>query len=239
MTVLEARKQIRHLFDDSDPSESPTAYYALFHAAAKSALFTAPTESGRVNGFVGRFQTGVDLFRPLITLKCPNPHVAADLLSQALVIGRPYILFAGLNQLAMVGGSLHIENQRIQRIYTIDPTRFRRELNILVEHKTAHDGTPRCEMKSGGQTVATAGISWKSPAFAEIYLQVDAIGRQKGWGKSVLAALTETLLKMGVRAIYLVDNNDSNAREMVESLGYVDTGSRQVYADTVYQGNPT
>jgi hypothetical protein len=237
-SVPEARKQIRELIDDSNPAESPTAYYVLFHPVEKSTLFTVTNGHGKTVGFVGRFQTGMDLFRPLVTLKAPSPEVAAQLLSKGLVEGRPYIFFAGLNQLAMIGGSLHIENQRILRIYTLDPARFSPQMNVMVQHSTAHDGTPRCEVKHENKTISVAGVNWKSPAFAEIYVNTEPIARQKGWGKAVVSGLTERLLKSGLRPIYLVENGNEESRGLIEGLGYYDTGSRQVYADTVYTGNP-
>lgn len=238
-SVPETRKLIRNLLDDSNPAESPTTYYALWHPAEKSALFVHTAPSGKVVGFMGRFQTGLDLFRPLITLKAPSPEVAASLLSQGgLVAGRPYIFFAGLNQLAMIGGSLHIENQRILRIYTLDSARFRPQINVMILHNTAHDGTPRCEVKQDGKVLSAAGVNWRSPAFAEIYVQTEPAARQKGWGKAVVSCLTERLLKSGLLPIYLVENGNEESRGLVESLGYYDTGSRQVYADTVYMGNP-
>jgi hypothetical protein len=239
MSINESRKQIRPLVDDSNPADSPSAYYALFHPAEKSALATYQTPSGKTTAFAGRFQTGVDLFRPLVTLRAPSPDIAAYLLAQLLVVGRPYIFFAPLNQLAMVGGSLEVENQRIARIYTLEPARFSPQMNVLIQHKTAHDGTPRCEIKSNGQVVASAGVSWKSPAFAEIYVQALGPARQKGMDQAVLGALAGVLLNQGLRAVYLAENGEDGSRAMVESLGFVDTGSRQVYADTVYMGNPS
>ncbi|NJL94227.1 MAG: hypothetical protein HC915_11130 [Anaerolineae bacterium] len=91
MDIHEARRKIREVVDDASPVESPTAYYALFHPAGKSTLFVQEDSRGRVVGFVGRFQTGADLFRPLVTLHCTSPQVANTLLQQALVPGRPYI----------------------------------------------------------------------------------------------------------------------------------------------------
>ena len=237
-SVLEARKQIRRLMDDSDPADAPTAYYSLFHPPDRSTLLVHQDEGGKTTGFVGRFQTGVDLFRPLVTLKCPNPEATADLLGKALVVGRPYILFAGLNQLSMVGGLMEIENQRILRIYTIDPRYFNPQVNVMVASKRSHDGSPRCEIVAEGKAIAVAGLNWKSPAFAEIFVQVDSSARERGWGSSVVSCITEELLKNGIRPVYLVENGNEASLNLVEGLGYYDTGSRQVYADTVYTGDP-
>lgn len=239
MELVEARRKIRLLIDENSPDDAPTAYYALFHAPERSALFTHQDERGRTLGFVGRFQTGVDLFRPLVTLKCSSPEGAAELLAKALTPGRPYILFAGLNQLAMVGGSMQLENQRILRIYTVEPARFKPEMNVLVLHKTTSGGLPRCEiLDATNKPIAVAGVNWKSPAFAEIYVHTEPQARQKGHGRSVTAALTQRLLADGIRPVYLAESNNLPSVQLVESLGYVDTGSRQVYADALYKGHP-
>lgn len=237
--IIEARRKIRSLMDENSPDDAPTAYYALFHPKDRSTLFTRQDEKGRTTGFVGRFQTGVDLFRPLVTLKCSSPEGAAELLEKALTPGRPYILFASLNQLAMVGGSMQIENQRILRIYTVEPARFKPEMNVLVMHKTTPGGLPRCEIQDAtGKAVAVAGVNWKSPAFAEIFVETEPAARQKGHGRSVVAALTQRLMADGLRPVYLVENNNTASIQLIEGLGYVDTGSRQVYADVVYKGHP-
>lgn len=240
MAANEARRKIRLLIDENSPDDAPTAYYALFHPNERSTLFTREDEKGRVLGFVGRFQTGVDLFRPLVTLKCLTVEGAAELLDKALTPGRPYILFSGLNQLAMVGGSMQIENQRILRIYVVEPARFKTEMNVLVIHKTTPSGLPRCEIHDAtGQAVAIAGVNWKSPAFAEIFVETEAAARQKGHGRSVVAALTQRLLADGIRPVYLVEANNTASVQLIEGLGYVDTGSRQVYADVTYKGHPS
>jgi len=233
--ILQARQRIRALLDDSNPAESPTTYYALFHPKERSAIFTHEDDKGKTRGFVGRFQTGADLFRPLVTLVCPNPEVAAGLLARGLVGGRPYILFAGLNQLPMVGGSLYIENQRILRIYTLNPARFSPQINVLVEQKTGADGLPRCEVNMNEQKMAVAGVNWRSPAFAEIYVHTEPEARQRGWGRSVVSCVVERLLKEGILPVYLVENNNEASKLLIESLGFADSGSRQVYADAVYK----
>jgi hypothetical protein len=236
-SIHDQRKQVRVLLDVSSPADAPTAYYALFHDPARSALFTHTDSAGRVAGFAGRFQTGVDLFRPLVTLSCRRAEVAADLLAQALTPGRPYILFANLNQLSLVGGSLGIDNERILHIYQLDVARFKPVINVLVQSKLLSDGSPRCEIDSGGLQ-AVAGVNWQSPGFAEIFAHTDPTARQRGWGISVASALTEMILGTGRVPLYLVEADNTPSRELAEGLGFVDSGARQVYADAVYLGHP-
>lgn len=239
MSIHEHRQQVRRLLDDSSAADAPTAYYALFHNPARSVLFTQTRESGRVIGFVGRFQTGIDLFRPLVTLCCRTPECAADLLALALMPGRPYIFFANMNQIPLVGGSLRFDNERILDIYELDVSRFQPIMNILVRCKTVgEDKLPRCEINSNGLQ-AIAGVNWQSPAFAEIYVHTDPLARQRGWGQSVASGVTQAVLDSGRVPLYLVEADNEASVQMAEKLGYTDTGARMVYADVVYMGHPS
>lgn len=232
MSLSEQRHHVRQLLDDTSPKDAPTAYYALFHDPKRSALFTYVDDQGGVQGFVGRFQTGQDLFRPLITLNCRSSEICQYLLHQALTPGRPYLLFANLNQLAIVSDDLRLEHQQILQIYHLDTTRFRAQINVLVVRKRDPSGAPRCEIgNENGRAVA--GINWQSPGFAEIYVQADVAAQQRGWEKSVVMALADQLIREGRRPIYLVDAKNDTNRQLAESIGFVDTGYRQVFADAV------
>ncbi len=237
LSLREQRALIASLLDTSSPADAPTAYYALYHDPNRSTLFVATDGAGKAVGFVGRFQTGVDLFRPVVCMRCPAPDVAADLFSQALVAGRPYLLFSSASQLPLVGGSVQISNERVLSIYVLDRSRFAPVINVLVVTKIAPDGTPRAEIHSGGLQAA-AGVNWQSPGFAEIYVHTEVEARHRGWGRSVAAACTERVLASGRIPIYLVETENEASVQLAESLGYVDTGARQVFADTVYVGHP-
>ncbi|HEX3054138.1 MAG TPA: GNAT family N-acetyltransferase [Aggregatilineaceae bacterium] len=235
-SIHEQRRLIRRILDDSSPGDAPTAYYALFYDPQRSALFCRTDASHRMLGFAGVFQTGIDLFRPLISLRCQTPECAADLLAEALQPGRPYILFCNLNQLPLVGGSLRTENLRILQIHQLDSARFRPVMNVLVQTKM--QPVPRCEINSNGLK-AVAGINWQSPAFAEIWVHTDAEARERGWGISVASAVTELILRGGRIPLYLVEHDNDASLALASRLGYVDTGDRQVYADVVYEGHPS
>lgn len=237
MSIHDQRKRVRELLDDASPTDASTAYYALFHDPARSALFTEVDEAGHPVGFVGRFQTGIDLFRPLVTLHCENADCAARLLHLALQPDRPYILFAKLNQFPLVGGSLRIDSYRLLNIYRLDLRHFQPVMNVLVRQTTSHDGTPRAVIESGDQQ-AVAGVNWQSPAFAEVFVHTDAPARRLGWGVSVASAVSRAVVDGGRIPIYLVDGENEASRSLAAQLGYVDTGARQVYADVVYLGHP-
>ncbi len=233
MNLSERRRHARQLLDDTSSKDAPSACYALFHDPQRSALYTSVDVNGQAQGFVGVFQTGQDLFRPLMTMVCQNVEVAQQLFQEALTPGRPYIFFANLNQLPLVDAVLRLENQQILQILRLDSTRFQPRVNVLVVHSRAPNGTPRCEIDMAG-IKAVAGVNWQSPGFAEIYVQVDPEVQGRGWGKHVVAALTDQLLREGRQPIYLVESRNEVSRQLAESLGYIDTGYRQVYADAVY-----
>jgi ribosomal protein S18 acetylase RimI-like enzyme len=238
MTSLrEQRILIGRLLDTRSPADAPTAYYALYHDPNRSALFVRQDNEGRAIGFVGRFQTGIDLFRPVVCMRCLDAETAADLLAEALVVGRPYVFFSSANQLPLVGGSLQTSNERTLSIFALDRARFTPVINVLVTTKTAPDGSPRAEIHSGGLQAA-AGVNWQSPDFAEIYVHTEAEARQRGWGRSVAAVCTERVLASGRRPLYLVEPDNEASVRLAESVGYVDTGARQLIADAIYLGHP-
>ncbi|HRE47681.1 MAG TPA: GNAT family N-acetyltransferase [Aggregatilineales bacterium] len=233
--LRDKRAEIATRLDITSPADAPTAYYALYHDPSRSTLVTA------ARGFAGRFQTGVDLFRPLITLGCLDAETAANLLSQIALPGRPYMFFAPLNQLPLVGGSMQISGERILTIHVLDRAQFRSEMNILVRRSSAPDGSPRAEIsaETGERRVrAIAGVNWESAGFAELYVEVDPGARQKGWGRSVLVALIEAVLAGGRLPLYLVEPTNEASLRLAHSVGFQETGARQVYADAIYLGHP-
>ena len=236
-TLREQRKLVERLLDPKSPADAPTAYYALYHDAQRSALFVRTDAEGRAVGFAGRFQTGVDLFRPVVVTRCPDAEMVADLLAEALTVGRPYIFFGDASQLTLAAASLQINNSRSLSVYVLDPSRFTPVINVLVLTRTGPDGSPRAEIHSGGLQ-AVAGLNWQSPYFAELYVHTEAEARQRGWGRSVVAACTEQVLASGRRPLYLVELGNEPSVSLAEGLGYVDTGARMALADAVYLGHP-
>ena len=93
-SVNEQRAHIASLLDTNSPADAPTSYYALYHNPSRSNLFVKYNDEKRAIGFVGRFQTGVDLFRPVIVMRCWQPEVAADLMAEAFALNAFYFAIA-------------------------------------------------------------------------------------------------------------------------------------------------
>ncbi|MFQ3535059.1 MAG: GNAT family N-acetyltransferase [Aggregatilineales bacterium] len=237
LSLREQRARLSGLLDVTSPVDAPTAYYALDHDPKRSTLALRIDADGSPIGFVGRFQTGIDLFRPLVVMQCRHLEIAADLLAEVLTSGRQYLFFSNLNQLALVGGSMQLSHERILSIYALDLTRFKPEINVLVRLKTAPNGTPIAEISSGGYR-AVAGVNWQSSGFAEIYVHVDPEVRGRGWGRSVVMACTERVRASGRIPLYLVEPSNAESVKLAESIGYRDTGARQIFAEALYLGHP-
>lgn len=237
MSIRAQRQIVQQLIEDNSIVDAPTAYYALYYDERRSTLVTSKRPSGRPQGFAGRFQTGIDLFRPLVTLRCNTAEVAADLLTEVLTPGRPYLFFANANQLPFLGGSVQVDTERILHVYYLDNRRFRPSINVMVQEKTTPDGLPRFEIHSAG-LMAAAGVNWMSPGFAEMYVHVEPLARKRGWGRACVVACTEHVIRNGRMPLYLVEPGNEASVQLAQDVGYVDSGARQVYAEGVYLGHP-
>lgn len=223
----EQRRAIRPLLSPTDPADALTSYYALWHDPRRTHLALHHDERGRVDGFIAVCQTGVDLFRPLVTLRAQDEQAAGDLLSAALSAGRPYQVIVPVTLASAVRSHFQVSRSGLLQIYRLDPSRFQPVINVLVQRVTSADGAPRFQIESQGQVAAMAGTNWRSPSFAEIFVYVHPRGRGRGWGKSVVSACTAALLDEGLRPLYMVEEANEASIQIAAGLGYVDSGSRQ------------
>ena len=96
VSELKARRQaIRHLLREGEAADAMAAYYAYHHPDEKTTLVLSPEgveakPTARADGYITLSRTGMDLFRPLVTMRLPTDRdpaatqVAADLISRAL-----------------------------------------------------------------------------------------------------------------------------------------------------------
>jgi L-amino acid N-acyltransferase YncA len=235
----EQRRAIRHLLTPTDPADALISYYALWHDPRRTDLTLHRDTEGSVNGFIAVCQTGVDLFRPLVTLRTPDERSAHDLLGTALAPGRPYQVIVPITLASAVRSRFQMSRSAMLHIYRLDPSSFQPVINVLVQRAASADGAPRFQIESQGQVVAMSGTNWRSPAFAEIFVYVHPKGRGRGWGKSVVSACTTALLEEGLRPLYMVEEANEASIQIAEGLGYVDTGSRLFTAEGSLNQEPT
>ncbi len=223
----EKRRAIRPLLSPTDPADALAGYYALWHDPRRTQLALHRDAQGRTDGFIAVCQTGVDLFRPLVTLRAPDEAVAGDLFRAVLLPNRPCLIIVPLMLASAVQRHVEVSRATINRIYRLEPSRFQPIVNVLVQRVAGADGTPHFQIESQGQLVAMAGTNWRSPTFAEVFVYVHPNGRGRGWGRSVVSACTVALLEERLIPLYVVEEDNEASIRIAEALGYVDTGLRE------------
>lgn len=226
-----ARSVVRRLLDENSPADALAAYYILHHDAARTELFTHLAPNGRPDGFLVRARTGQDLFRPLITARARGDAVAGWLLTEGLVAGRPYYMTLPENVMQVAVSMLQIDNLETLQLYRLDPARYQPQVNVMVVNSRSPEGWPRCQISSQGQIYSTAGLNWRAPRYAEIYVFTEPAARGRGWGRAVVSALVNRLIKQGCTPLYAVDKNNTTSIRLAEEIGFVDSGFRE-YACT-------
>jgi GNAT superfamily N-acetyltransferase len=227
------RAAIRALLDERSPVDALASYYAL-HAAPERTHFAIHTGAdGRVDGFLARARTGMDLFRPLVTLRAPASNVVEALLREGLVANQPNYLTVPESLAVWVNKYLSVTDAEIHHIYQMDAARHTPLINVLLTTSDDGNGGPRCEIRSGGQLGAVAGVNWQSPRFAEIYVYTDPAVRGRGWGKAVVSTLAGRLLETGRTPLYVVAESNDYSIRLAEAAGFVDTGFREYVGHAV------
>jgi predicted GNAT family acetyltransferase len=126
---------------------------------------------------------------------------------------------------------MELRESTLLSVYQLEPARFQRIINVLVQQFRGADGTPRFQIESQGKVAAISGTNWRSPTFAEVFVVVDPGSRHRGWGKSVASACTSALLEDRLRPLYFVAEGNRQSVRIAEELGYLDTGLREVAAE--------
>lgn len=231
MNLSEKRRAIRHLLDENRPADAPAAYYAFYHPDHKTQLVTYPADSPRASSYVALSRTGIDLFRPLVTLRLRPEALAesAELIHSALRPGAPVILRAPAAYLPLLHALFDVQSETPLRLYALDHHRYQPIINVLVTRATTPDGLPRFVIQRPEEAgaVAAADVNWQSPRFAEIAVQTQLNHRRQGWGRSVVAALCQYLLDSGRTPLYTAAEGNEASIALAESVGFVDTGERE------------
>jgi RimJ/RimL family protein N-acetyltransferase len=229
---------MHHLLDEARPADAMAAYYAFYHPDEKTQLVTYPAGAPRATGYVALSRTGMDLFRPLVTLRLPITDLttSADVIYQALQPGAAVILSSPARYTALLQALFDSQTEELLRLYVLDPNRFQPIINVLVTQSTSPNNWPRFIIRrsepGNGEVVAAAGLNWLSPRYAEISVHTAAHYQRQGWGRSVVAAMAEHLLKNGRTPLYVVSEKNEVSIRLAESVGFVDSGVRE----TLIQG---
>ncbi len=236
------RRAIRHLLKENDAADAMAAYYAFHHPDEKTTLVVWPegvetNPAAHADGYVALSRTGIDLFRPLVTMRLPidrDPgatEAAADLLEQALAPGQPVILNIPVRYRPLIDALFDVQSAEPLRLFALEPAHFEPIVNVLVMRSDSPSGLPRYTIRSSQsgeeEVVAAASLNWQSPRFAEIAVSTRPQYRRQGWGRSVVAALSGYLIENGRTPLYVVSEENSASASLAESVGFADTGARE------------
>ncbi len=243
MTLIDQRKAIRHLLDDTSPADAAAAYYAFHLADSKTQLVTYPAESIRARGYICLSRTGMDLFRPLATMRFPESgdksgydySEAKEMIFQAIPASGDVIVSAPLTYLPLLSAVFEVEKEQKLKLLVLDRGRFQPIINVFVTRSESYDGLPRFVIRQGpdgrtggGDVVASAGLNWQSPHFAEIYVHTNVQHRRQGFGQSVVAACVQHVLDSGRIPVYMVASDNDSSIQLAEFIGFVVIGPDQV-----------
>ena len=244
MTLAQKRRAIRQLLNENHPADAQAAYYAFHHPDEKTTLVTYLDAKGTVTGYVCLSRTGIDLFRPLITLRLPlrtdgdnlDLTAGAELIKRSISPGMAVIVSAPANYLPLFGGLFDINSDQLLNLFILDRSLFQPIVNVLVSKTDTYNGLPRFVIRqsndgqasSRGEIVASAGLNWRSDRFAEMYVHTKSPHRRKGLGRSVVAALVQSVLDHGQTPLYVVGDDNSPSIQLAESVGFVETGVTEI-----------
>ena len=227
-TLQTLRDQARDLINEFDAADGLASYYTLHHDPQRTRLTIHRSPDGQMDGFLTQCTTGIDLFRPIVTLRVRGEGGEGLLVEEGLAPNRPYLLIIPQPLLPRFEPYLTLSNPVVNRILRLEPSRFHPEMNTLVVSSTDRTGSPRAEIRAKGEALAVAGVNWRSPIFAEVFVNVQENRQRRGWGRSLVNAVAAELVKMRVTPLYNAAEGNSASLALAEQVGFVDTGAREV-----------
>jgi GNAT superfamily N-acetyltransferase len=241
-SLIRKRQAIQHLLSSRSPHDAMVSYYALHHPPDRTHLSVHTDVSGRVDGFLALCRTGMDLFRPLLTMRADSQEIAAELIDQAVQPELPVIIAVPLELRPLIEALFAVSGEAVGSIYQLERPDFHPVINVLVTRAPTPSGEPRFVIREQsfdrgarptGAIVAQAGVNWRSPEFADIYVSTDPRVRGRGLGKSVVSALSNWLLEQNVTPLFTIAKENRASHELSTSLGYQDTGAHQFLCEGV------
>ena len=203
------RRAIRHLLDERSPVDAAAGYYAFYHPDAQTQLLPYPAGADRAQGYVALSRTGLDLFRPLLTLRLPIQDMVAstNVIYQTMAAGTAVILLGPVAYLPLLQALFEIHSE---------------------EHLDVREQ----------EVVASSGINWQTPHFAEISVNTVAGHQRQGWGTSVAAAMVHYLLENGRTPLYAVAQPNTASQQLARSIGFTSGGVSKVMLQAVLKPRP-
>lgn len=241
--LTQQRQAIRPLINEREAEDALAAYYAFYHPDEKTHLVTLPPDAERAEGYMAISRTGIDLFRPLVTMRLPlaRPADCVKLIHSGIAPGTAVIAHVPAAYGPLLHALFTVNVEEHLRVLVLDPRRFEPIINVLVSQSPTPAGLPRFVIRSQSsdrEIAASASLNWQSPHFADIAVSTDPNHRRQGWGRSVVSAMVQHLLDNGRTPLYVVSNNNEVSQQLAESIGFVDRGIRQVLLQGILKPPP-
>ncbi len=248
--VAGRRRLIGHLLDERQPADARAAYFAFYHPTERTRLVTTPAGTKRADGYIAFSRTGMDLFRPLLTMRLP-----ADLEQATALIYKAFQPETTASASSMQAVLLHVPTsympliracftiQREEQLLTmsLDPNSFEPVINVLVTQEKGTSGWPRFVIRNRSgenEVLAAASVNWLYPHFADIAVNTQTNAKRRGYGRSVLAALVNHLLQAGIRPLYTVRTDNDASVRLARGLGFHNTGDRSWLLEATLKASP-
>ena len=235
LSLAKSRAAIRHLLDGRNSADSRASYYAFDHPDRRTTLVTYPAETGHALGYVCLSRTGLDLFRPLVTMRLPwgDLQASSDLLYSAIPAGAAVMLTVPTLYMPLIAARFAIQSQQATDFYVLERSRHEPIINVLVSQSRGANGLPRYTIKHDGVVAASASINWQSAHFAEIGVETNPKFRRQGYAKSVVAALNQHLLQLGKTPVYVVSAENQPSIQLAQATGFVNTGYSETFLEAI------
>lgn len=255
MGLPELRRAIRHLLNERLPADAMAAYYAFYHPDQKTSLVTYPGGTNRASGYVCLSRTGIDLFRPLATMRlpvddqtgAPEPIAAAELIYQAIPAGSSLFLNGPTIYQPLIAALFSIDVETHLKVFTLNEANFEPVINVFVTQEKEVNGLPHFTIRQNpadnptdrGELLASASANWQSPHFVEISVRTLHSHRRQGLGRSVVSALALEILRSGRTPLYMLSEDNLASARLAESIGFVDSGNRQLMIQGTLKTKPS
>ncbi|MCP4415782.1 MAG: GNAT family N-acetyltransferase [Chloroflexi bacterium] len=242
MALRQQRRAIYHLLDKANPADGMASYFAFHHADNRTILRPFPYAAVRAEGYVALSRTGMDLFRPFVTLRLPihNMQSSSDIIYETIDPGTAVILNSPAHYAPLLHALFDIQTEEQLQIFSLRPSNFQPVLNVLVTEDKSSNSLPRFSIRDRTNDIigASATLNWQTPNFAEIGVNTQSGYRRRGWGRSVVSAMANHLLENGRIPLYVVAQNNQASAQLAERVGFTDSGVREIMIQATLRPRP-